>query len=247
MTLRMRIEVIPAGWSAPSNVHALTTTRAGGVSSGAYGSLNLGNHVGDDPLAVAENRSRAREQLSLPGEPVWLRQVHGSRIVIADAYDDGGDADGSYTAQPGTVCAIMTADCLPVFLCSVDGGRVGLFHIGWRGLAGGLVRKAARVFSGGAGALSWLGPAIGPRAFEIGEEVKTGIEAAVGGGTAGFAPSGKGRWLADLYALTAAELEREGVACAYDERLCTFTDASRFFSHRRYNPCGRMASLIWME
>lgn len=243
----MRIEVVPARWPSPPNVHALTTTRAGGAGTGVYDSLNLAAHVGDDPGAVAENRTRLREQLSLPREPVWLRQVHGNRIVCADHYDAGEDADGSYTANPGTVCAIMTADCLPLFLCSADGSRVGLFHIGWRGLAGGLVRGAARAFSGGAQTLSWLGPAIGPGAFEIGDEVKIEIESAVQCRPDCFVPTGAGRWLADLYALTAAELEREDVVCAYDDRLCTYSDTTRFFSHRRAGPCGRMASLIWME
>lgn len=243
----MRIEVIPARWQAPSNVHAFTTCRAGGVSNGAYGSLNLGNHVGDDPLAVSENRARVRRRFSLPAEPVWLRQVHGDRIVCADDGGSGEEADGSFTTTPGTVCAIMTADCLPLFLCSAGGERVGLFHIGWRGLAGGLAGEAARSFGRSAGTLAWLGPAIGPGSFEIGDEVKSEIESNLRCRPECFVPARGGKWLANLYALTAGELEREGVVCSYDDSLCTFADPARFFSHRRRNPCGRMASLIWIE
>ena len=240
-------EVIRAQWRVPPNIHAFTTTRAGGVSTGPYRSFNLGAHVGDDAEAVVQNRARAVERLDLPGEPVWLTQVHGDDIVCADRYIAGQEADGSYTETARTVCAVMTADCLPLFLCDAACTRLGLFHIGWRGLARGLVRKAARLFNGGGGASAWLGPAIGPGAFEVGDDVKTTIESALHCRPECFVPAAGGKWLASLYALTAGELGHEGVVCSFDDSLCTWSDPSRFYSHRRSSPCGRMASLVWME
>ena len=242
----MQVEIIPAQWTVPSNVHAFTTTREGGVSEGPYRSFNLGGHVGDSAASVAENRSRALEKLGLPGEPAWLSQVHGDHIVCVDDPEVGVEADGSFAMTAGAVCAILTADCLPLFLCNAAGSRVGLFHIGWRGLARRLVRKAAKLFAADGEASAWLGPAIGPAAFEIGNEVKVSIETALNCRPDCFVPAGQGKWLANLYKLTAGELEPEGIMCSYDDSLCTFSDPSRFFSHRRRNPCGRMASLIWM-
>ncbi len=239
--------MITANWAAPSNVRAITTTRGNGVSVGPFRSFNLGGHVGDDDNAVMRNRRLAGEYFRLPGEPVWLTQVHGDNIVCADRYDPGKDADGSYSTVPGTVCVILTADCLPLFISDSGGTRVGLFHIGWRGLAQGLVRKAARLFNGDGQAVAWLGPAIGPGAFEIGNDVKATIQSAIQASASCFKPSVNGKWFADLYALTAGELRLEGAACSYDASLCTYSAPSRFFSHRRSNPCGRMASLIWME
>jgi len=225
----------------------MTTTRAGGVSRGPFASFNLAGHVGDDDTAVQENRHRALLRFDLPGEPVWLHQVHGANIVCADRYSAGQGADGGFTESAGTVCAILTADCLPLFLCNGNGSRVGLFHIGWRGLAQGLVRQAAALFAGQGRALAWLGPAIGPDEFEIGDEVKSTLESALESTIGCFKPGADGRWLADLYSLAAAELELEGVGCSYDRTLCTNTDSTQFYSYRRNNPCGRMASLIWMD
>lgn len=243
----MAIEMIEARWPAPPNVHAITTTREGGVSAGPFRSLNLGGHVGDERSAVERNRALVAGQLNLPGEPAWLTQVHGDDIVLADTCAPGERADGSFTTSTGTVCAVMTADCVPLFLCSAAGTRAGVFHIGWKGLAGGLVRKAARIFTGDGQAVAWLGPAIGPGVFEIGVEVKSAIQSNISARGACFRPSGKGKWLADLYSMIAGELGHEGVDCHYDDTLCTFSDPSRFFSYRRGNPCGRMASLIWMK
>ncbi len=243
----MTESAIPARWPAMPHVHALTTTRTGGVSRGPFASLNLAGHVGDDETAVKENRHRARLRFDLPAEPVWLHQVHGIHIVCADEYVAGQGADGGFTESAGTVCAVLTADCLPLFLCNGNGSRVGLFHIGWRGLAQGLVRQAAALFAGHGRVLAWLGPAIGPEMFEIGGEVKSVLESALEPAVGCFKPSANGKWLADLYALTAGELKLAGVACSQDYSLCTYTDSARFFSYRRGHPCGRMASMIWMD
>lgn len=239
--------LITAGWRAPAPVRALTTLRHGGVSGGPFASLNLAAHVDDRIENVLENRRRLRRALDLPAEPRWLRQEHGSRCL--DLADTGGDppADGSYTDGPGRVCAILTADCLPLFVCDSTASRVGLFHVGWRGLAGGMVEQALAVFAGASEIHCWLGPAIGPAAFEVGAEVRQAL--AVAGNDHCFSPAARpGHWLADLYGLVAHRLRRGGaINIDWDPTACTFSDPARFFSHRRSAPCGRMVSLIWIQ
>lgn len=239
------IDVIAADWAASPHVCAFTTTRGGGVSQPPFDSLNLAAHVEDDPAAVEGNRERVRRQYNLPGEPVWLNQVHGTDIVRAENCDPGHVADGSFTARAGVVCAVLSADCVPLFLCSADGTRVGLFHVGWRGLVQGIVGSASMLFA--TGATAWLGPSIGVDVFEIGDEVKSAIEQGVHADQTCFIPSGDGKWRADLYGLVAGELRRYGIPCSYDTALCTYVDSARFFSYRRAAICGRMASLIWIE
>lgn len=233
-------------WPAPSNVHALVTTRNGGVSAPPYDSLNLGSHVGDDPQSVTANRARLREML--PDEPFWLNQVHGSGVVNADQTRGIPDADGSHARKSGRVCAVLTADCLPVLLCDRAGTVVAAAHAGWRGLAGGVVESAVRSMGVEAGeVLAWLGPAIGPRSFEVGEEVREAfIRLAPEAGHA-FAPHKGDRWLADIYLLARQRLARLGVGRVYGGGECTFLDSRRFFSYRRDGATGRMASLIWLE
>lgn len=247
MTATEQIEVLAARWQAPRRVRALTTLRSGGVSGGPFASLNLGDHVGDDPGHVAENRRRVRHAFNLPAEPGWLRQVHGTRCI--DLTDAGGGerADGSYTELAGRVCAVLTADCLPLFLCDAAGERVGLFHVGWRGLAEGIVEQALAIFADRPGVHCWLGPSIGAQAFEIGPEVRDALATPDNG--ACFTPSPRdGRWLADLYGLVAHRLRQGGLHdIAWDEAVCTYSDGERFFSHRRAGQCGRMASLIWID
>jgi len=247
MSVEPRIEVVSARWEAPARVRAVTTLRDGGVSTGPFASLNMGGHVGDEPARVQENRRRARAVLGLPGEPRWLTQTHGSRCIdLATAAGDE-EADGSYTDAPGRVCAVLTADCLPLFVCDAAGERVGLFHVGWRGLAAGIVEQALAVFAGRRGLHCWLGPAIGPDAFEVGAEVcETLVEP---DNRSCFSPSrNPGRWMADLYGLVAHRLRRGGVdEVSWDRRACTYGDAERFFSYRRSPRCGRMASLAWLE
>lgn len=241
--------IIP-DWNAPGSVGALSTTRHGGTSGGPYaapdgGGLNLGIHVGDDPQAVARNRALLRAHL--PAEPSWLNQVHGVRVV--DAADTAGqvpDADASISASPGTVCVIQTADCLPVLFCDSDGKVVGAAHAGWRGLAGGVLQAtAARMREAGAGdIMAWLGPAIGPRAFEVGQDVADAFSNA---GAFRAIPERPGKFLADIYMLARAALAEAGVEKISGGGYCTVEDARRFYSYRRDRVTGRMASLIWLR
>ncbi len=237
------MDLILPDWPAPPNVRACATTRDGGVSTGSYASLNLGDHVGDAPADVAENRARMRRELCLPTEPLWLNQVHG----IAVAEGQGGCADASVAFAPGAVCAVMTADCLPLLLCDRAGTRVAAVHAGWRGLLGGVVEAAVeRLGVPGAELLVWLGPAIGPRAFEVGDEVRAAFVMEDAAAAAAFRPSPGGRWLADIYALARLRLTRCSITAVYGGDLCTWSDAARFYSYRRDGVTGRMASLIWL-
>lgn len=233
-------------WPAPANVRALVTTRAGGVSRGPYASLNLASHVGDAAAAVAENRRRLRAQL--PDEPRWLAQVHGIRVVDAAAVASGIEADASLARRAGTVCAVMTADCLPVLLCDAEAGAVCAAHAGWRGLAGGVIEAAvAAMRCPPETLLAWLGPAIGPQAFEVGAEVRETFLAHAPEAATAFAAKENGKWLADLYRLAGQRLKALGVARVFGGGFCAFSDAERFYSFRREKATGRMASLIWME
>jgi len=234
-------------WPAPPWVHALQTERTGGVSSGIYASLNLGTHVGDAPADVAKNRRRLVRAGRLPDEPVWLEQVHGTRIVDLDR-GWSGPADGAVTGRAGVVCAVMTADCLPVLLAARSTRRIGVAHAGWRGLAAGILPAAiAALAVDPADIVAWLGPAIGAAVYEVGDEVRAEFTSADPAAAAGFAPSPRGRWLADLAGLARRSLIAAGVAAVHGGELCTYTEADRFFSHRRAAPCGRMATLIWMD
>jgi YfiH family protein len=187
-------EFIVPDWPAPPGVRALQSTRTGGVSRGPYESLNLGDHVGDDPADVAANR--ARLAAFLPGEPLWLKQVHG--VAVADALADGpgAEADAAIARQGGRVCVVMTADCLPLLLCDRAGTVVAAVHAGWRGLAAGVVEAAvAAMGRPGSELLAWLGPAIGPEAFEVGEEVRAAFLARDPGAAEAFVARGGGKWL----------------------------------------------------
>ncbi|HEX7080753.1 MAG TPA: peptidoglycan editing factor PgeF [Gammaproteobacteria bacterium] len=234
-------------WPAPQGVRACVTLRTGGVSTGAYASLNLGGHVGDDPANVAENRRRVAARLALPEEPRWLEQVHGTRVLDLDR-EAVAPADGAVTGRLGVVCTVLTADCLPVLLADRQGRRVGVAHAGWRGLAGGVLPAAVEALGvPGADVVAWLGPAIGPRAFEVGDEVRAAFAERGFAVERSFVRNARGRWLADLYALAAESLARAGVGAVFGGGYCTHSDGDRFFSHRREAPCGRMAALIWKE
>ena len=233
-------------WPAPASVRALVTTRTGGVSAGAYASLNLATHVGDDPAAVAENRRRLRAHL--PAEPLWLSQVHGTNVARAEDAVEGAEADAAFTRRMGRVCAILTADCLPVLLCNDVGTVVVAAHAGWRGLAGGVIEAALRATNEPpARLLAWLGPAIGPQAFEVGAEVRAAFLAHSPDAATAFAAKENGRWLADLYRLAEQRLNALGVSRVYGGGRCTFLEADSFYSYRREKTTGRMASLIWLE
>ncbi|MCW8918525.1 MAG: peptidoglycan editing factor PgeF [Gammaproteobacteria bacterium] len=243
----MNLELILPDWPAPARVRALTTTRQGGVSLPPYESLNLGDHVGDAPEAVAENRQRLRAALGLPAEPRWLNQVHGIRCCDASAITQGAAADAQYAQRPGVVCAVLTADCLPLLLCDAVGTRVAAVHAGWRGLLEGVIENSVEAMGLGGELLAWLGPAIGPDAFEVGAEVRDLFIGHDPHAAAAFAPSAGGKWLADLYRLARQRLAACGVHRVYGGGYCTFSEPHRFYSYRRDGQTGRIASLIWLE
>ena len=235
-------------WPAPTAVRAVVTTRCHGVSRAPYASLNLGARTGDRPDHVAENRRRLRAGLNLPEEPRWLCQVHGVRVVAGEVVTrDATRADAVWTAHTGIVCAIQTADCLPVFLCDRHARRVALVHAGWRGLAAGVI-EAAHTALGvpGERLMAWLGPAIGAQAFEVGDEVRRALVGRDTHHAAAFRSGGRNRWLADLYLLARYRLRSCGIEHVYGGGFCTATEAQRFYSYRRDGRTGRMASLIWL-
>lgn len=236
-------------WRAPAVVRALSTTRTGGVSRGVYASLNLAEHVGDQSAAVQQNRALLRTGAGLPAEPLWLNQVHGTTVCSVDQTFDGPpEADASVSAQAGAVCAVMTADCLPVLLCDRAGTVVAAVHAGWRGLAAGVVEAAvARMARPSDQLMAWIGPAIGPEHFEVGEEVRACFCDGDVTAASAFRPSPAGRWLADLPALARQRLLRLGLGRVSGGHLCTHSDASLFFSYRRDGVTGRMATLIWLQ
>ena len=237
--------IIP-GWPAPASVKALITTRAGGTSKGAFASLNLGLRTGDDPQAVAANRDRLNSLL--PQKPRWLRQVHGASVVEADALEGRPEADAGIARRPGTVCAVLVADCIPVLLTDRAGTTVAIAHAGWRGLAGGVIENTARHMKVDPGGLiAYLGPGIGPSAFEVGADVRDAFLARDADAAAAFTPHAAGKWLCDLFLLARQRLRRAGVGEVHGGTLCTYSDARRFFSYRRERTTGRMAALIWMK
>lgn len=250
------MELIIPDWSAlPANVGALSTTRRGGVSIAPYddgaggGGLNLGVHVGDAPDRVLRNRELLRQLL--PGEPAWLTQVHGSHVLDAALAGDSPEADASIATQAGVICAIQTADCLPVLFCDIEGGVVGAAHAGWRGLAGGVLENTlSRMRAAGAGEITaWMGPAIGPQCFEVGQDV---VDAFVGRDPEtvnAFKPvDGQARkYMADIYTLARKTLRNAGVEKVFGGGRCTVTEKDLFYSYRRDRTTGRMASLIWLK
>lgn len=235
-------------WPAPVAVRSLLTTRQGGVSQGMYASLNLGDHVGDDPIAVTTNRARVG---NLIGKPVWLDQVHGIRVVDVARYDSTDSppqADAAFSREPGVACVVMTADCLPVLFCNESGTVVAAAHAGWRGLLAGVLEETIRAMAvPGNTLIAYLGPAIGPLAFEVGDEVRAAYVAENSAAAAAFKPAAAGKWLADIYLLARQRLTRQGVERIYGGSFCTVSDPERFFSYRRNGQTGRMAAMIWLE
>lgn len=240
-------------WPAPPNVRSLVTTREGGVSQGQYSSLNLGRHVGDDPLAVNANRERVAT--AIQGDvaciPVWLNQVHGIRVFDAGRFSAGEpppEADASLSREAGVVCVVMTADCLPVLFCNDTGSVVAAAHAGWRGLLDGVLEETITAMEvPGAALMAYLGPAIGPQAFEVGDDVRSAFVAVDAKSAAAFKPSVPGKWLADIYGLARRRLAEQGMTRIFGGSLCTASEPSRFFSYRRDGQTGRMASMIWLD
>lgn len=266
----MGSSLILPDWAAPPGVRALATTRRGGVSRAPWDGFNLAEHVGDDAQAVAANRALLRREL--PAEPLWLAQVHGTRCVDAALTAPGAQADASFARRRGVVCAVLTADCLPVLLCDDRATVVGVAHAGWRGLAAGVIEATVTAMDEpGERLMAWLGPAIGPQAFEVGGEVREAFIAGDPRAARAFTTVAGGKWLCDIYQLARQRLGALGVhrvACQRSGRpdidgprggvsvtqsegttvdCCTASDAERFFSYRRDGVTGRMASLIWLE
>jgi hypothetical protein len=234
-------------WPAPTSVRAAVTTRIGGASRVPYDSFNFGTHVGDDPAAVRVNRAQLRTALVLPAEPVWLKQVHGVAVVDATQGGVEPEADGAVAAQPGAVCVVLTADCLPVLLCNRKGTKVAALHAGWHGLVGGVIEAGVKAMDvPGNELLAWLGPAIGPASFEVGPEVRAAFVQHDAQAAQAFRVVRDGKHLADIYLLARLRLQRLGVAAVYGGVFCTVTGRERFFSYRRDGVTGRMASLIWL-
>jgi len=231
-------------WPAPAAVRALTTVRKGGASGPPWHGFNLGDHVGDDPRAVAANRASLRREL--PGDPLWLTQVHGTRCVDAATAVPGVEADASFSRRRGVVCAVLTADCLPVLLCDDEANVVAVAHAGWRGLAAGVVEATVAAMGvPGARLMAWLGPAIGPRAFEVGGEVRERFVAADPCAAGAFSATGD-KWLCDLHMLARQRLAALGVGRVTGIDACTVGDRESYFSYRRDGVSGRMATLIWL-
>ena len=244
--LGMQHDWIVPDWPAPRAVRALVTTRSGGVSAGAFASLNLGDHVGDEVGACMENRARLKAML--PAEPLWLRQVHGTRVVEAPSSLAGSEADGAVTRVPQAVIGVLTADCLPVLLCDRRGSVAGVAHAGWRGLAAGVIENTVAAMRVAPQELmAYLGPAIGAQSYEVGEDVCRAFVNADATAQAAFAPHAAGKYLADLYLLARQRLAKTGIMSVHGGGYCTFAERDRFFSYRRDGPTGRMASLIWIE
>ena len=248
MTLSNTSYFIP-DWPAPPRVGSRITTRNGGVSQDEFSSFNLGRHVGDDPQAVAANRQQLRD--FLPDAPVWLEQIHGIQVINAaecSVSRPTPQADAAFTRQSGTICVVMTADCLPVLFCDDAGTVVAAAHAGWRGLLAGVLEETIRAMHvPGRQLMAYLGPAIGPQSFEVGEEVRAAYISADLKSAAAFKPSVPGKWLADIYLLARQRLNDQGVERIFGGEFCTVRQSDRFFSYRRDGQTGRMASMIWLE
>lgn len=236
-------------WPGPQSVSAFTTTRQGGVSRASWSGLNLADHVGDDPHTVAYNRALLTRSAKLPETPRWLKQVNGTTVVSAAAIVAGQtEADGVVTDQPRNVCAILTADCVPVLLCDRSGTWVAAAHAGWRGLTSGILEATIAALAAPENELlAWLGPAISARHFEVGNEVREIFVQQNPRTAHAFSMAREGRWWADLYRLARQQLVDLGIHEVYGGTLCTYADPRRFYSFRRDGMTGRMASVIWLS
>lgn len=250
--------VLAAGWTAPVGVKAFTTLRSGGVSSAPYDSLNLGDHVGDDPDRVRRNRDLVRQSRGWE-EPFWLNQVHGTRVIRLDestpprAANSAGGADGAVTELAGVPLVVMTADCLPVVACDRAGTVVGAFHAGWKGLLAGILEAGLATLDRPANdVLVWIGPAIGPESYQVGPEVRQAFLDSDSAHAEEFVADGQGHWKLDLAGAAVRRLNRAGVIEVTRSPWDTCRDADLFFSHRRQSlgtggPCGRMGTFICLE
>jgi YfiH family protein len=253
--MSQRMPFLLPDWQAPPGVRVVSTTRQAGISAPPCDTFNLGAHVGDAPAAVRSNRRLLIDAAQLPAEPNWLQQVHGAEVVDLDAQQLVQRADAAICSQPGRVCVVMSADCLPVVLASADGAVVGVAHAGWRGLAAGVIESTVSALRAkavpGSPLQAWLAPAIGAANFEVGAEVRTAFLQTDAASISAFAPNAQGRWQCDLYQLARQRLQRAGIDRISGGEHCTYADERNFFSHRRdvqhrkLATTGRMATLIW--
>ena len=241
----MIYDLITPNWPAPPQIKAYTTTRKAGHSQIPYSSFNLATHVGDDMKTVLANRATLKKSLLLPSEPIWLEQTHSIKTVNAIPTNINYQADASYTNTIGQVCVILTADCMPVLFCDRKGTKVAAIHAGWRGLANGILEEVLQHFT--TEVLVWLGPAIGPQKFEVGEEVYKIFTDFLPQAAEAFKLIDNKHWLADLYLLARQRLANQGVTSVFGGNFCTYSEPERFYSYRRDKVTGRMASLIWLE
>ncbi len=245
----MKVDWVAPGQALASRVQVRTTLRTGGVSTGCYAGLNLATHVGDDPDAVAENRRRLQQALRLPAAPLWLHQVHGTRVIVAQdmAGDTPATADAAITRVAGQVLAVLTADCLPVVLATRDGRALGLAHAGWRGLAAGVLDATLRALAVPPGeVVAWIGPGIGAAQYEVDSVVHMAFAAMTGAERAFVPARDAAHWYCDLSALAQARLQALGVRTVQHSGCCTCSDSTRFYSWRRDGETGRMATLAWI-
>jgi polyphenol oxidase len=244
--MSLKEHLIIPDWPAPANVKSLQTTRKGGISAAPYASLNLGSHVGDNPLVV--NRNRMLLEPLLPSEPVWLNQVHGVTVTNVGQAGCLPQADASVSTHRGAVCVVMTADCLPVLLCDEQGTVVGAAHAGWRGLCDGVIEATVKEMNvPPATLMAWLGPAIGPAAFEVGDEVRSAFVEKQAQAETAFVAGANGKWMADIYQLARLRLQALGVQRIYGGGLCTYSEPERFYSYRRDGVTGRMGTFVWLS
>ena len=235
-------------WPAPAHIKSFTTTRLKGKSQAPFDAFNLSHTVGDDFNAVQQNRECLAEELQLPHQPNWLEQVHGTRAILCGAQETYPKADAYYTNQPKQVCAVLTADCLPILVCDQQGQEVAAIHAGWKGILAGIIDSTINSLkSKPKNLLVWFGPAIGPKHFEVDDEFRLAFMAKDPQNSANFRQISTTKWLADIYGLARNNLAKCGISQIYGGDLCTVEDRQRFYSYRRDNKTGRMASLIWID
>lgn len=240
---------LPANWPAPDTVLAGTTMRLAGYSQAPFDRLNLAIHVTDDAKTVQKNREFLRESLHLPAEPFWLKQVHGNAVINGHSNVTDAIADGIYTDQPGIVCAVLTADCIPLLLCNNSGTEIAAVHVGWRGLCANIIEHALQQFTvSHAHLLAWLGPHISALNYQVGNDVREAcLQSLSDNAAVAFKPASKGHWYADLESMVRTNLNDRGISNIFSCNRCTFNESGAFFSYRKKTKTGRMASLIWMR
>lgn len=245
----MILEKIIPNWPLPDRIAALTTTRTGGVSQSPYAEFNMALHVGDQSSRVIANRAMLRQELQLTQEPKWLQQTHSNVVVDAAIVNaDTVNADASYTTEPGVVCAVLTADCLPIVFTDSRGRCVGVAHVGWRGLLKGIIQRTIDAMSTCTRPeFAWLGPAIGPQVFEVGDDVYAPYISMDAAMQQAFTAKGSGKWNLNIYQAAKIVLAAADIVNVYGGDHCTFTDSKRFYSYRRSTRTGRMATLIWIK